>query len=212
MVPVILGIDQSNGTASLQILERSQVNSCYLSNFCPLHLKSSTYLIQVNVVTGRVFFLANMSITAVTFVVNLWAGLCILGKEKTRLHLLIVCDCVLNIVSCIHTSFVESPWSILDSSILCLLNSFFLTLLVAWNRLVPLTIAAFRYIMVCHAVFVQNHGGEKQVGLRSRNIRQLVQKVSSSEWKGKLIDCFRRRCGKCWCRRSPWSASPSPSS
>ena len=26
-----------------------------------------------------------------------------------------------------------------------------------------MAIAAFRYIMVCHAVFVQNHGGEKQV-------------------------------------------------
>ena len=31
------------------------------------------------------------------------------------------------------------------------------------SRLIPVAIAAFRYIMVCHAVFVQNHGGEKRV-------------------------------------------------
>ena len=42
-------------------------------------------------------------------------------------------------------------------------NTFLLHLHLSWNRLVPVAIAAFRYIMVCHAVFVQNHGGEKQV-------------------------------------------------
>ena len=36
-------------------------------------------------------------------------------------------------------------------------------LLTVKSRLIPVAIAAFRYIMVCHAVFVQNHGGEKRV-------------------------------------------------
>ena len=118
---------------------------------------------QVNATKGKVFLVANISVTVVTFAINLWAGLSILKKEKTRLHFLIVCDCVVNIVSCVQTSFLQSPWSILSSPSLCLLNTFAMMLLTAWNRLVPLAIAAFRYIMVCHAVFVQNHGGEKQV-------------------------------------------------
>ena len=32
-----------------------------------------------------------------------------------------------------------------------------------WNRLVPVAIAYFRYLMVCHAVFCQNAGGEKAI-------------------------------------------------
>ena len=33
----------------------------------------------------------------------------------------------------------------------------------AWNRLVPIGIALFRYLMICHAVFCQNIGGDKYV-------------------------------------------------
>ena len=36
-------------------------------------------------------------------------------------------------------------------------------LLTVKSRLIPVAIAGFRYIMVCHAVLVQNHGGEKRV-------------------------------------------------
>ena len=61
-------------------------------------------------------------------------------------------------------SSIQSPLSMMGSPIPCLGDIFFLHLLTAWNRLVPVAIAAFRYIMVCHAVFVQNHGGEKMVG------------------------------------------------
>ena len=134
-------------------------------------------IFQVNEAKERIFLFANISISVVTFAINLWAGLSIQRKERTRLHFLIICDCAANVVFCIHTSFLQSPWNILNSSMLCRLNIFVLVLLTAWNRLVPLAIAAFRYIMVCHAVFVQNHGGEKQVGFRSQNTRSFGQKV-----------------------------------
>ena len=52
----------------------------------------------------------------------------------------------------------------LNSSIPCLVNISIFHLLTLWNRLVPVAIAGFRYVMVCHAVFVHNHGGEKAVG------------------------------------------------
>ena len=121
-------------------------------------------VIQVNVAKARGYLFANIPISLVTFAINLWAGMVILRKERTVIHWLIICDCVLNIVSSLHTSFLQSPWSMLASPIPCLLNLIALHLLTAWNRLVPVAIAAFRYIMVCHAVFVHNHGGEKKVG------------------------------------------------
>ena len=51
----------------------------------------------------------------------------------------------------------------LDSALVYRINTSAMVLFTAWNRLVPLAIAAFRYAMVCHAVAVHNHGGEKQV-------------------------------------------------
>ena len=113
---------------------------------------------------ARVYLFANIPISLVTFAINLWAGTSIYRKERTGIHRLIVFDCLLNVVSSLHTCFHLSPWSILGSSIPCLFNTFLLHLLTSWNGLVPVAISAFRYIMVCHAVFVQNHGGEKMVG------------------------------------------------
>ena len=117
----------------------------------------------MNVAKPRVYLFANIPITLATFAINLWAGLSILKKERTGIHCLIVSDCVLNVVSSLLTSFIQSPWSLLGASTPCLLTTFLMHLLTSWNRLVPVAIAAFRYIMVCHAVFVQNHGGEKKV-------------------------------------------------
>ena len=171
---------------------------------------------QVNVAKARGYLFANIPISLITFAINMWAGITILGKERTGIHCLIVFDCVINVVSSkscktsqiwqiylckkmkssspkfvaiylfswdrilyefamckkmrfcnsvsLHTSFLQSPWSMMGSPIPCLFNLIALHLLTAWNRLVPVAIAAFRYIMVCHAVFVHNHGGEKKVG------------------------------------------------
>ena len=60
-------------------------------------------------------------------------------------------------------SFSQSPLSMMGSPIPCLADVFVHHLLIYWNRLVPVAIAALRYVMVCHAVFVNNHGGEKRV-------------------------------------------------
>ena len=110
-----------------------------------------------------VYLFTNISITLVTFAINLWAGICILRKERTGIHWIIIYDCVLNVASSLHTTFLQSPWSLLGFPTPCLLNTFLLHLLIYSDRLVPVAIAAFRYIMVCHPVFVQNHGGEKKV-------------------------------------------------
>ena len=91
---------------------------------------------QVNVGKPRVYLVVNLSSTLVTFVVNLWAGVSILKKERTRIHILIVCDCVVNVVSSLHTSFLQSPLNMLGSPAPCLVHTLLLNLLISWNRLV----------------------------------------------------------------------------
>ena len=121
-------------------------------------------LLQVNAANLKSYLFVGISVTVVTFIVNLWAGVSILKKEKNRVHNLIALDCLVNVISSLHNSLLaQSPWSQLISPTSCLINTSFIYMLVFWNRLVPVAIAAFRYILVCHSVFVHNHGGEKKV-------------------------------------------------
>ena len=101
------------------------------------------------------YLFANIPLTMVTLVINLWAGASILRKDRNGVHILIVLDCLVNVVSALHNSFlvqvgcytlsskksnpllVQSPWSILASPTTCLISTSFLYLLTCWNRLVP---------------------------------------------------------------------------
>ena len=47
--------------------------------------------------------------------------------------------------------------------VLCALRAFLGTAIFGFNRLVPVGIVVFRYIMVCHAVMTVNCGGEKRL-------------------------------------------------
>ena len=70
---------------------------------------------------------------------------------------------------------------------------------------VPVVIAAFRYIMVCHAVFVQNNGWEKKVCLT-----YYVMLVSTTFRWCLWTSCLIQRCGRCWCPSSQSQLFPSP--
>ena len=87
-------------------------------------------------------------------------------KEQNGMNRMIISDCVAKIFCNALISLIYgSPYSIHGShivgKILCGLRSFLVTLLFSFNRLVPVGIVVFRYIMVCHAVSVVNFGGEK---------------------------------------------------
>ena len=110
------------------------------------------------------FFCVSIPILIATVTVNVWAGLTIGSKEGTGINSIIVCDCVVNALSMtFDTLYVNSPWSILRSLPPCVILVFVHNLMVTWNRLVPVAIVVFRYMMVCHAVFSHNLGGEKVV-------------------------------------------------
>ena len=48
-------------------------------------------------------------------------------------------------------------------SSVCTPYLFYWVFLLTWNRLIPVGIAIFRYLMVCHAVVCHNFGGERRI-------------------------------------------------
>ena len=107
--------------------------------------------------------IANLAILVTAVVINIWAAAIIRGKERTSLHFVIVCDCLSNILNVAIFAFLKSPWYRLGNSKLCTGFNFISIVFFTWARVSPLVIATFRYLMVCHAVFWQNHGGERKI-------------------------------------------------
>ena len=110
------------------------------------------------------FFFASFPILVLAVSVNIWAGLVIGKKDNTGINKLIVCDCVANALQMLFDTFyINSPWLILKSLFPCYIIVFVHGLMLTWNRLVSVAIIVFRYMMVCHAVYCHNLGGEKAV-------------------------------------------------
>ena len=102
-----------------------------------------------------------------TFTLNTWAVVVIImKKEKNGMNEMIIWDCIVKIfVFAIILLVYASSFSVLGNNrvarILCTLRAFLSTFVFTFNRLVPVGIVLFRYIMVCHAVRAVNYGGEK---------------------------------------------------
>ena len=109
-------------------------------------------------------FLANFPILVVAVTVNIWVGVRIRKMQDNRINKIIVCDCVVNILSMLFDTFyINAPWTILKSLPPCYILIFASKLMNTWNRLMPMAIVVFRYLMVCRAVYCHNLGGEKAV-------------------------------------------------
>ena len=130
------------------------LNGHVFQNSLDLQIPDSLYL----VIAVPLFFL--------TFALNTWAVAVIMRKEKNGMNKMIIWDCIVKIFCfAIILLVYASSFSVLGGSriakILCFLRAFLGNFLLTFNRLVPVGIVLFRYIMVCHAVPVVNFGGEK---------------------------------------------------
>ena len=101
-----------------------------------------------------------------TLILNTWAVAVIMRKERNGMNEMIIWDCIVKIFCfAIILLVYASPFSVFGGNhvarILCSLKAFLGTFLFTFNRLVPVGIVLFRYIMVCHAVRAVNYGGEK---------------------------------------------------
>ena len=87
-------------------------------------------------------------------------------KEQNGMDKMIICDCVVKIfcfalILPVYSSLYSLHGDPIVGKILCGFLSFLASLLFSFNRLVPVGIVLFRYMMVCHAVATVNYGGEK---------------------------------------------------
>ena len=72
-----------------------------------------SFSLQVNMAKSSGYLYTNIIFTVISIVINSWAGKIILGKERTRIHDMIVFDCFVNILSSLNTAFYQSPWFVL---------------------------------------------------------------------------------------------------
>jgi hypothetical protein len=86
-----------------------------------------------------------VSLLAATLAFNIAAAVVIQGKEDTPINRLIIWDCLMNVLTAIVTIGERRK---LSNEYLCSIFVFTNVTLSAWNRLVPVGIAVFRYVLV----------------------------------------------------------------
>ena len=98
-----------------------------------------------------------------TVIVNLFSATVVGRKERTGINRMIMIDCIINVVNVGAFCLNASSWRLLGSSHLCAIWFSLRMTIASWNNLVPVAIAAQRYLLVCKAVACHNLGGEKIV-------------------------------------------------
>ena len=109
--------------------------------------------ISIAVVNGtrdEVYLWASLFIFALTLVVNTASVIVIGRKEKTGINRLIVLDSFANVLTALVQMFNLMALTTSSSSndIICIFDMATLLTLTTWNRLVPVVVALYRYLMV----------------------------------------------------------------
>jgi hypothetical protein len=96
--------------------------------------------------------LSSVSMLTATVAVNAVAAGHLWQQEDNPINRIIIVDCLLNIMTGFTANSLDMmPWT-LDNDYLCSIHLFIITTLTIWNRLVPVGIGVFRYLLVCSAV------------------------------------------------------------
>jgi hypothetical protein len=94
---------------------------------------------------------SSLTLLAGIMAVNAAAAGHLWRKEDTPINRIIICDCLLNIMTGFTANSLDMmPWT-LDNDYLCSIHLFMFSTLYSWNRLVPVCIGVFRYLLVCSA-------------------------------------------------------------
>ena len=112
--------------------------------------------VNIKDLTGDLVF--TIPILLLTIIINLYARKGISAKDKTLINNLLMKDCLANILSSVVQIFSFRPWIFVEVSPFCATFLGLFYSLVIFNRLVPVSIVVFRYLMVCHAAFCFNRG------------------------------------------------------
>jgi hypothetical protein len=110
----------------------------------------------VNRPAEDVFSWTSLPVLATAIIVNLTAAVLLRRKEDTAVNRIIIWDCLINIVTMFMlTVFGPTPWFKGHNGYLCIVPLVINNTLTVWNRLVPIAIVVFRYLMVCSTTAVQ---------------------------------------------------------
>jgi hypothetical protein len=91
---------------------------------------------------------SSLSLLAATVAVNAAAAGHLWRQEDNPMNRIIILDCLLNMMTgFIANSLDMMPWT-LDNDYLCSIHLFIFATLSIWNRLVPVGIGVFRYLLV----------------------------------------------------------------
>ena len=103
----------------------------------------------VNQPRDEVFLWASLFIVALTLVVNTAAVIVIGAKEKTVVNRLIVFDSFANVLTALVQMLNLMGLTTSSSNdIVCIFDIAMLVTLTTWNRLVPVVLALYRYLLV----------------------------------------------------------------
>ena len=116
---------------------------------------------EVNAPISLSYTWANIPLFLLTLLVNAWALVVIRSREVTDINNLIIWDCVANVATMAINGFQQSPWCVAITFPICIMCTLIESFLVNWNKLVPVAIALFRYLLVCQPVLCQNHGDRR---------------------------------------------------
>ena len=115
----------------------------------PLLAIESVSATVVNEPRDEIYLWASLIIFAVTLVVNIAAVIVIGRKEKTGINRLIVLDSFANMLTALVQMFNLMALTTSSSNdIFCIFDMATLLTLTTWNRLVPVVVALYRYLMV----------------------------------------------------------------
>ena len=104
----------------------------------------------VNRVRDEIYLWASLLICSVTLVINTAAVVVIGRKEKTGVNRLIVLDSFANMLTALIQLFNSMALTTSSSyqAIFCIFNLAMLFIFATWNRLVPVVLALYRYLLV----------------------------------------------------------------
>ena len=81
-------------------------------------------------------------------------------KDKTLIDNMILLDCVFNIAMLAAGGFYY-PTRVWDNDIVCSLKAGIIFFIIYINRIIPITIVGYRYILVCHVDAAEKIGKDR---------------------------------------------------
>jgi hypothetical protein len=94
-----------------------------------------------------------LSLLAVTMAVNIAAAVVLRQEDDNPINRITIWDCMINVMTMLITIV---PHHKLSNAYLCSIWMFIYMTLAIWNRLVPVAIVVFRFMLVC--ITVQSRG------------------------------------------------------